>query len=132
MLPVSRDPGMERVLREVVETLAPMDRTPCSPGERRAAEWLASRLGAIDGVAVTLEDEPSWGTFPPTSTGVGLLGMTAAWLALRRRRGAAALFAIACISSLLDEAQNGPRVLRRLARRRRNGGSDSLPRSAPC
>jgi hypothetical protein len=119
MLPVSRDPDMERVLREVVETLAPIDRTPCSPGERRAAEWLASRLGAIDGVAVTLEDEPSWGTFPPTSTGVGLLGMAAAWLALRGRRGAAGLFAIACVSSLVDEAQNGPRVLRRLARRRR-------------
>ena len=66
MLPVSAD--LERVLRQVVETLAPLDRTPCSPGERQAAEWLAARLGAIDGVEARLEDEPSWGTFPPTAT----------------------------------------------------------------
>ena len=28
----------EQRIREVVETLAPLDRTPCSPGEREAAE----------------------------------------------------------------------------------------------
>ncbi|HEV2924715.1 MAG TPA: hypothetical protein VGW98_11810, partial [Solirubrobacteraceae bacterium] len=50
------------VLREVVETLAPIDRTPCSAGERQAAEWLAARMGAVAGVEVALEDEPSWGT----------------------------------------------------------------------
>ena len=37
---------LEGTLREVVETLAPIDRTPCSPGEREAAEWLATRLQA--------------------------------------------------------------------------------------
>jgi hypothetical protein len=119
MLSVTGDQGMEAVLREVVDTLAPLDRTPCSPGERQAAEWLAARLGAIDGVQVALEEEPSWGTFPPTATVVGLLGMAAAWLSLRGRRAAAALLAGLCAGGLIDEAQNGPRLLRRLIRRRR-------------
>jgi len=108
------------VLHEVVETLAAVDRTPCSPGERRAAEWLAARLRSIPGTEVALEQEPSWGTFPPTSTGLGLLGVLAAALALRERRVAAALLAAASLTGILDEAQNGPRVLRRVVRRRRS------------
>jgi hypothetical protein len=126
MLPMSThhatlDAGsLESILREVVETLAPLDRTPCSPGERQAAEWLAARLGAVDGVhGVELEDESSWGTFPPTATGLGLLGMAAATLALRGKRASAALLAALTLAGIIDEAQNGPRVLRRLVRRRR-------------
>jgi hypothetical protein len=124
MLPVSTatrldGAGLQDVLREVVETLAPLDRTPCSPGERRAAEWLAARLGSVAGVEVTLEDEVSWGTFPPTSTALGLLGVAGAALALAGRRGAGALLAAASVAGIVDEAQNGPRILRRLVRRRR-------------
>jgi peptidase M28-like protein len=107
------------VLREVVETLAPLDRTPCSAGERQAAEWLAERLRAIDGVDVALEDEPSWGTFPPTATGLGLLGMAGAALVLASRRAEGGLLALASFAGIVDEAQNGPRILRRLVRRRR-------------
>ena len=111
---------LEGVLREVVDTLAVLDRTPCSRGERQAAEWLASRLGAVDGVRVTLEDEPSWGTFPPTATLLGLLGVVGAALVLARRGSLGALLAAAAAAGIVDEAQNGPRVLRRLVRRRRN------------
>src|SRR5207248_2350418 len=71
---------LEATLREVVERLAPLERTPCSPGEREAAEWLAERFRRIPGVEVALEDEPSWGIFPPTSTALGLLGMAGAEL----------------------------------------------------
>jgi hypothetical protein len=125
MLPVSSDQSrldgvsLDGVLREVVETLAPLDRTPCSPGEREAAEWLAARLEAVGGVDVALEDEPSWGTFPPTATGGGLLGMAAAVLVLRGRRAAGALLAVGTFAGIVDEAQNGPRIWRRLVRRRR-------------
>ncbi len=125
MLPMSPQgaapagPTLERVLREVVETLAPLDRTPCSPGERQAAEWLAARLRAVDGVSVDLEDEPSWGTFPPTATGLGLLGALGAALVLRRRRTAGAVLAAVALAGIVDEAQNGPRIVRRLVRRRR-------------
>jgi Peptidase family M28 len=120
MLPVSKTPDtLEGTLREVVETLAPIDRTPCSPGERQAADWLAARLGAVAGVEVALEDEPSWGTFPPTATAGGLLGIAAAALVLRGRRTAGTLLAAVTFAGIVDEAQNGPRIWRRLVRRRR-------------
>ncbi len=113
-------PEIESTLREVVETLAPFDRSPCSPGERAAAEWLSARLGTVAGVEVQLEDESSWGTFPPTATGLGLAGVLAALLSLRGRRLTSALLALATFAGILDEAHNGPRVLRRLVRRRRD------------
>jgi hypothetical protein len=125
MLPVSRHEtrsdgaSLQGVLREVVESLAPIDRTPCSAGEREAAEWLASRLRAVPGIEVALEDEPSWGTFPPTLAGLGLLGSAGAALVLAKRRAAGALVAAGALAGIVDEAQNGPRVLRRLVRRRR-------------
>jgi Peptidase family M28 len=109
---------LDGLLREVVETLAPIDRTPCSAGERAAAEWVAARLLASD-AGVALEDEPSWGTFPPTATGTGLLGIVGAALVLSGRRLAGALLALAVFAGIVDEAQNGPRILRRLVRRRR-------------
>jgi Peptidase family M28 len=110
---------VEATLREVVETLAPLDRPPCSPGERAAAEWLHARLGAIPGVEAELEEEPSWGTFPPTAVGLGLLGMAGAALVLGAHRRIGALLAAASFVGIVDEAQNGPRVIRRVLRRRR-------------
>ncbi|HYM45654.1 MAG TPA: M28 family peptidase [Solirubrobacteraceae bacterium] len=110
---------IEATLREVVETLAPLDRPPCSPGERAAAEWLHARLSSVDGVQAELEDEPSWGTFPPTATGLGLAGVLAALLSLRGRRLLGGLLAGATFAGVVDEAHNGPRLLRRLVRRRR-------------
>jgi Peptidase family M28 len=124
MLPLSTtvvDPiedELAPLLREVVETLAPLDRTPCSAGERRAAEWLVGRLGAQGGGEVALEAEPSWGTFPPTATGLGVSGLLAAALVLSGRRSLGAALALATFAGIVDEAQNGPRVLRRLVRRR--------------
>jgi hypothetical protein len=127
MLPVSRDRSsedrhaeLEDALREVVETLATIERPPCSRGERQAAEWLAERMRAIAGVEVALEDEPSWGTFPPTATGLGLLGMAGAALVLRGRPRLGALLAAGTFAGIVDEAQNGPRILRRIVRRRRS------------
>src|SRR5438128_2114005 len=111
--------GLEATLREVVERLAPLERTPCSSGEREAAEWLAERFRGIPGVEVALEDEPSWCTFPPTSTALGLLGMAGAALVLAGRRASGALVAALSYAGIVDEAQNGPRILRRLIRRRR-------------
>jgi hypothetical protein len=117
--PMSEESVLEAVLREVVETLAPIDRTPCSPGERRAADWLAGRLAAVEGVEVSLQDEPSWGIFPPTATGLGLLGAAGAALVLVGRRRAGAALAAGALAGIVDEAQNGPRLVRRLVRRRR-------------
>jgi hypothetical protein len=116
--PATHD-AIEATLREVVEALAPIERTPCSPGEREAAEWLAERLRQVAGVQVALEDEPSWGIFQPTLTGLGVAGMLAAVLTLSGRRASGALLATATLAGIVDEAHNGPRILRRLVRRRR-------------
>src|SRR5262249_59777173 len=75
---------LDAVLREVVETLAEIDRTPCSPGERQAAEWLAARFSEGGALSVSLEEEPSWGTFPPNATGLGLLGVAGGEAGARR------------------------------------------------
>src|ERR1700739_2576822 len=114
----TRDTAIEATLREVVETLARLTRTPCSAEERIAAEWLHARMSAIEGVRAQLEDEPSWGTFPPTATGLGLAGVIAAVLSLRGRRLLGGLLALATFAGIVDEAGNGPRIVRRLVRRR--------------
>jgi acetylornithine deacetylase/succinyl-diaminopimelate desuccinylase-like protein len=106
-------------LREVVETLAAMHRPPCSPGERQAAEWLAARLRRAGAASVELEDEPSWGQFPPLTTAIGTVGVAAAALVLRRRPLAGVALAVLSVTALVDEAQNGPRLFRRALRRRR-------------
>jgi hypothetical protein len=48
---------MADVLREVVETLAPLRRNPGSHGEREAAEWIAERLRAAGADDLLLEAE---------------------------------------------------------------------------
>lgn len=103
-------------LREVVYTLAAIDRPPCSPGEREAAEWLAERLREAGVDEVALEDEPSWGTFPPNVTTLAAAGAFSAFLSLRGRRLLGASGSIKAGLGLFDEVLNGPRVFRRLLR----------------
>jgi hypothetical protein len=103
-------------LREVVEALAPLDRTPCSPGEREAAEWLAQRLRAAGCREVALEDEPSWGTFAPTSAALAALGAAGTLIGLAGLRKLGAVVSLLSIAGVVDEAQNGPRLVRRLVR----------------
>jgi hypothetical protein len=110
--------AIERTLREVCERLAPIDTAACSPGEREAAEWIAARLRAAGVAEIALEDEPSWGGSPPTLVALGALGMAAAALVLANRRVSGALVAAGSIAGVLDEAENGPRVVRRALRRR--------------
>lgn len=108
----------EATLREVVETLAPIERPPCSDGERRAAEWLAERLSPT-GARVTIEEGRGYGTFPPTMLAIAAMASSSALLALRRRRAAALLAAAAATAAFADEIENGPRIFRRLVRRER-------------
>jgi Peptidase family M28 len=118
MLPVSAS-SIETTLREVIETLAPLHRPPCSPGERAAADWLQERLRTIPGTEVQLEHEPSWGTFPPTSAALGMLGVAGAALVLAARPRIGVLLAALSFAGVIDEAQNGPRLIRRALRRKR-------------
>ena len=109
----------EATLREVVDELAPLERPPCSPGERRAAEWLADRLRAAGCAEVTLEEEEGWGTWPPNVTGVGLAALLAGALVLRGRRVLGGTLAAGALAGFVDEIENGPRLLRRAVRRTR-------------
>ena len=104
--------GGEAAARELIAALARLERRPCSPGERAAAGWIAARLGRA-GLAVELEDEAARGLYMPTLAGLGLAGLAAALLTLRGRRAAGALISLAGAAALVDEAQNGPRLLRR-------------------
>jgi acetylornithine deacetylase/succinyl-diaminopimelate desuccinylase-like protein len=106
----------DETLREVVFTLAAIDRPPCSEGEREAAEWLAERLRAAGADDVALEDEPSWGSFPPLVTSLALTGTAGALLTLAGRRWTGASLSILAALGLADEIQNGPRVFRRALR----------------
>jgi Peptidase family M28 len=111
---------LEATLREVCEHLAPIDTTPCSPGEREAAEWIAERLRAAGVGDVVLEDEASWGGFAPTAVALGLLGIAGIGLVLSGRRVTGVACGLASAAGVLDEAENGPRVARRLLRRRKS------------
>jgi Peptidase family M28 len=117
----SADAGdpLELTLREVCEHLAAIDTTPCSRGEREAAGWIADRLRTAGVREVALEEEASWGTFPPTVAAVGVIGVLGAASVLAGRRLSGALLALASAAGVLDEAENGPRVVRRLLRRRK-------------
>ena len=106
----------DETLREVVFTLAAMDRPPCSPGEREAAEWLAERLRTAGVGDVALEDEPSWGTFPPTVTTLAALGAVSALLALKGHRILGGMGSAKAGLGLADEVLNGPRIFRRAMR----------------
>ncbi len=125
MSPVSKDPEAnapssvevsEDTLREVIETLAPIERPPCSPGERKAAEWIAERLGRAGCDEVTLEEESARGAWPPNLTALGALGMFGTLLVMARKRLKGALVSLLALAGLVDEIENGPRILRRLFR----------------
>ena len=117
--PGGRPQVPEATLREVIETLAAIERPPCSPGEREAAEWLAERLRAAGVDDVALDEEPSWGSFPPTVTVLSALGAAGALLSLRGHRLAGGALSSAALLGILDEINNGPRLLRPVVRRER-------------
>lgn len=110
---------LEATLREVVETLCALDRSPCGPGEREAAEWIARRLRTAGVADVTLEDEPSWGPFPATIAALGALHVLGATLVLARRPVPGVALSALAVAGFADEVQNGPRIARRLLRRQR-------------
>ena len=68
---------------------------------------------------MTLEREPSWGDFQTQATVLGVLGVLGCAFALARLRAWALACALLSTLGVIDEAQNGPRVLRRAVRRRR-------------
>jgi len=102
-------------LREVIERLAVIERPPCSDGERHAAAWIADRLRDA-GCDVSVEHEDAWGPWPPNVLALGVIGTFGALLVVFKRRLKGMVYACVALLGLIDEAQNGPRFLRKALR----------------
>lgn len=106
---------LRALAQEAVSHLASFDRPSASPGERRAAEWIAARL-ADEGIAAEVEEERAHGTYwwP-----LGLLALGAGLAALNRRRGVRALVGGAAAACVADDVSGGRLWFRRAALRSR-------------
>jgi len=102
---VSRRAVIERVIRE----LASYERGSASPGERRAAEWLAEELRAAGCRDVRVDEERAHGGYwwP-----LGLLNAGSALAALLGRLPAA-LFGGAAVAAVYDDVSGGKLWFRR-------------------
>lgn len=106
-------------LAATIAALAPIDRPPCSDGERRAAEWIAGALTAR-GCAVAVEEEQAHSAYAPALAALSALGVGAAVLAaVGARRSAAGLGALTA-AAIADDISNGPRLFRRVTMPRRS------------
>lgn len=109
----------ESTLREVVETLAPIERGAGSAGEAQAAEWIADRLRAAGAPARVESVEYRDGyarLFGPLGTAATIAGVVA--LTGRARRRVALIAGLAALA-IADDVDNRWRVWRRIARRPR-------------
>ncbi len=105
---------MVDTLREIVSTLAAMERPSASDGERRAAEWIRDRFVAT-GLDARIEEEPAHGTYwwP--------LGLCSAAGVLAGRSGSRVLGLLggaAAAAGIVDDVSAGPHLVRRLLPRR--------------
>lgn len=109
----------ESTLREVVGTLAPLERGAGSEGEAQAARWLAERLRAAGAPARVESVEYRDGyarLLGPLGTTATLAGAVA--LTGRARKRAALIAGLAGLA-IADDVDNRWRVWRRIARRPR-------------
>src|SRR5438270_684067 len=106
-------PGhVEEVLREVVDTLAPLERRAGTAGEREAASWLAARLERAS-CDVSVDAEEFLDGYAPLLGSLSAAGALAGVAALHRRtRKASAALAAAISAAIADDVSNGPRLAR--------------------
>ncbi len=106
----------EATLREVVEALAPIERTAGSEGEREAAEWIARRLTAA-GAPARVETARFRGDFAGLIAGLAAAGAVSGLLAttpVGRRLGT--LGGVIAAGLIADDISNGKRPARQLLR----------------
>lgn len=105
------------VLRDVVETLAPLERRAGSADEHRAAEWIAERLSRA-GAPAHVEDATFLDGYAPLIGGLAAVGAVAGVVgATRAGRGLAMVAGALAAAAIVDDVSNGPRVARRTAQR---------------
>ncbi len=100
-------------LREVIETLAPIERRAGSPGEEQAARWIAGRL-AQTGCPVEVDEERFYDGYARVIGTLSAASALSGVAALRRRtRKLGAAAAALVTAAIADDVSNGPRVFRR-------------------
>ena len=104
-------------LREVVETLAPLQRRAGSPAEEQAARWIAARLSDA-GCVAAVEEEQFLDGYARLIAGLTAAGALAGAAGLTRglRKPATAAAALV-IAGIADDISNGPRLARRATTR---------------
>ncbi len=111
--------GSLSLLREVVTTLAPLEKRAGSAGEREAAEWLARQLTAA-GALARVEDVEFRDGYARQLLPLGAAGTLMGALALSgRARVPAVVVGALAAAAIADDADNRLRVWRRLVTRPR-------------
>ena len=106
-------PAIHPALREVIEQLAPLERSPGSRGEAEAAEWIAQRLGAA-GCDARVEPAEYHDGYARPIGALTAITTLAGLLALRRHgRVAGGLAAALAGAAIADDIANTRRVFRR-------------------
>jgi Zn-dependent M28 family amino/carboxypeptidase len=102
-------------MREVVETLAPIERAAGDPGEQQAASWIAERLSGAGAQNARVETEQFYGGYPRLHAKLSAVGVAAAVAGLcsRRLRVPAALAGVGAGLAIADDCSNGVRVARK-------------------
>ena len=129
-------PEATATLREVVETLAPLQRRAGSPAEEQAARWIAERLSDA-GCVVAVEEEQFLDGYARLIAGLLVAGALTGVAGLARglRKPAAAAAAVVA-TAIADDISNGPRLARRATTRPKTTwnvvgrcGEDEAPRT---
>lgn len=97
---------------DAIAHLASFEHGSASPGELRAAEWIAAQLEAEGAREVRIEEERAHGTYwwP-----LGLLALGGGLTALSRRRWVRLLGGAACAAGIADDVSGGRLWFRRAA-----------------
>ncbi|OBJ75780.1 peptidase M28 [Mycobacterium gordonae] len=115
MTAISAGPTEIDTLREVIETLAPIERGAGSPGEYQAAAWIVERLRAAGARQARIEEEQFYDGYPRLHAKLSAVGVAAAAAGLvsRRLRAPAALAGVGAGLAIADDCSNGARVVRK-------------------
>jgi predicted nucleic acid-binding protein len=104
-------------LREVIETLAAIDRPSASEGEALAAGWIAERL-RDHGCDAEVDVEPAYGHFWRPLLALNALGVAGGLLRRRGHRKLGVALAGLAAAGMADEVALGPYLTRRAVYRR--------------
>ncbi|WP_204809247.1 M28 family peptidase [Mycobacterium riyadhense] len=115
MTAITAVPTELATMREVVETLAPIERAAGEPGEHQAAQWIVERLFTAGARDPHIEEEQFYDGYPRLHAKLAAVGVGAAIAGLRSRRlrVPAALAGLGAALAIADDCSNGVRLARR-------------------